>query len=43
MPRFYESTPLSRRNILCMGGVAPYEEELIEVAANGYPGFTLTK
>ncbi|MBK5237749.1 MAG: NAD(P)/FAD-dependent oxidoreductase [Actinomycetales bacterium] len=32
-----------RGNVVYMGGVAPYEEELIEVAAHGYPGFSLTK
>jgi acetone monooxygenase len=32
-----------RGNVVYMGGVAPYEEELLEVAAHGYPGFALTK
>lgn len=32
-----------RGNVVYMGGVAPYEEELIDIATHGYPGFTLTK
>lgn len=32
-----------RGNVVYMGGVAPYEEELMDIATRGYPGFTLTK
>lgn len=33
----------ARVNLVYMGGVAPYEQELLEVASDGYRGFTLTK
>ena len=32
-----------RGNVVYMGGLAPYEKEIIEVATHGYLGFTLTK
>ena len=32
----------ARVNLVYMGGVAPYEQELKKVAADGYRGFTLT-
>jgi cyclohexanone monooxygenase len=33
----------ARVNLVYMGGVAPYEQELKQVATDGYRGFTLTK
>ena len=32
----------ARVNVVYMGGVAPYEAELLEVANDNYRGFTLT-